>query len=145
MSQGQRSRSNVTNFQSLVAFIMGHIPTKLHWFLTSSIRDFLRQTYSLTERRRRKQYLLAACAQVRNQILTTQKFAQAITCKLRIQPPLIVKFSYSSIYQKSRPSTLLISCTNSSTGLNVDAPPSPKPLFLNFIKNIVWVELSSVQ
>jgi len=29
-SQGQRSRSNITNFQSLLAFLVGHIPTKLH-------------------------------------------------------------------------------------------------------------------
>jgi len=36
-SQGQRS--NVTNFQSLLAFLMGHIPTMLHRFPTSSFRD----------------------------------------------------------------------------------------------------------
>jgi len=41
-SQGQRSGSNVTNFQSLVAFIVGHIPTKLHQFLISSFRDLAR-------------------------------------------------------------------------------------------------------
>jgi len=41
-SQGQSLRSNVTNFQSLLAFTMGHIPTKLHQFLTSSYRDFVR-------------------------------------------------------------------------------------------------------
>jgi len=41
-SQGQRSRSNVTNFQTLLAFTMGHIPIKLHRFPTSSFREFLR-------------------------------------------------------------------------------------------------------
>jgi len=35
-SQGQRWRSNVTNFQSLLALTMAHIPTKLYRFLTSS-------------------------------------------------------------------------------------------------------------
>jgi len=35
-------RSNVTNFQTLLAFTMGHIPTKLHQFQTSSFRDFVR-------------------------------------------------------------------------------------------------------
>jgi len=67
-SQGQRSRSNVTNFQSLLGFTMGHIPTKLHQFLTGSFRDFVqtgRQTNAQTDRRRQKQYLLAACAQVK--------------------------------------------------------------------------------
>jgi len=39
--QGQRSRSNVTNFRSLLAFTVGHIPTKLHRFPTSSFRDFV--------------------------------------------------------------------------------------------------------
>jgi len=34
--------SNVTNFQLLLAFIMGHISTKLHHFLLSSFRDFVR-------------------------------------------------------------------------------------------------------
>jgi len=46
---------------------MFHIPTKLHQFLMSSFRDFLRtdtQTDRRTDRRRHKQYLLAACAQV---------------------------------------------------------------------------------
>jgi len=41
-SQGQRSRSNVINFQPLLAFTTGHIPTKLHRLPTSSFRDFLR-------------------------------------------------------------------------------------------------------
>jgi len=36
------SRSNITNFQVLLMFIMGHIPTKLHQFLISSFRNFLR-------------------------------------------------------------------------------------------------------
>jgi len=40
--QGQKSRSNVINFQTLLAFIVGHIPTKLHQFLISSFRDFVR-------------------------------------------------------------------------------------------------------
>jgi len=39
--QGQRSRSNVNNFRPLLAFSMGHIPTKLHRILTSSFRDVL--------------------------------------------------------------------------------------------------------
>jgi len=34
-----RSRSNVTKFQTLLAFTMGHIPTKLHQFLISSFQD----------------------------------------------------------------------------------------------------------
>jgi len=62
-SQGQRSRSNVTNFQPRLAFTIGHIPTKLHQFLISSFRDFMRkvrQTDRQTDRRRQKQYLLAA-------------------------------------------------------------------------------------
>jgi len=33
---GQRSRSNVTNFQPLLAFTTGHIPSKLHQFPTNS-------------------------------------------------------------------------------------------------------------
>jgi len=41
-SHGQMSRSNVTNFQTLLVFTMGHIPTKLHQFLISSFRDFVR-------------------------------------------------------------------------------------------------------
>jgi len=61
-SQGQRSRSNVTNFQPFPVFPMAHIPTKLHRFSTSSFRDFVR-TDTQTHRRRQKQYLLAACAQ----------------------------------------------------------------------------------
>jgi len=36
-------RSNVTNFQPLLAFNMRHIPTKLHRFLTSSFQDFLQR------------------------------------------------------------------------------------------------------
>jgi len=43
MSQGQRSRSNVTNFQPILAFTVGHIPTKLHRFLIGSFRDFVRR------------------------------------------------------------------------------------------------------
>jgi len=38
--QGQRSI--VTRFQSLLAFTMGHIPTKLHQFLIGSFRNFVR-------------------------------------------------------------------------------------------------------
>jgi len=41
-SQGQRLRSNVINFQSFLAFSMGHIPTKWHQFLPSSFGDFVR-------------------------------------------------------------------------------------------------------
>jgi len=62
-SQSQRSRSNVTNFQTLLAFTMGHIRTKLHQFLSSSFRDFV-QTDGQTDGHRPNQYLLAACAQV---------------------------------------------------------------------------------
>jgi len=42
-SQGHSSRSNVINFQTLLAFIMGlgHIPTKLYRFPTDSFRDFV--------------------------------------------------------------------------------------------------------
>jgi len=40
-SQGQMSRSNVTKFQTLLAFPMGHVSTKLRRLLTSSFRDFL--------------------------------------------------------------------------------------------------------
>jgi len=46
--QGQRSRSNVINFQTLLAFTIGHSPTKLQ-FPTSSFRDFLK-TDRLTDR-----------------------------------------------------------------------------------------------
>jgi len=35
-------RSNVTNFQPLLAFTMGHIPTMLHQFLIISFRNFVR-------------------------------------------------------------------------------------------------------
>jgi len=52
-SQGQRSRSNVTNFQTPLAFAMGHIPTKLHQFPTRSFQDFVRtdrQTQRCTNR-----------------------------------------------------------------------------------------------
>jgi len=38
----QRSRSNITNFQPLLAFPMGYIPTKLHRFLAGNFRDFVR-------------------------------------------------------------------------------------------------------
>jgi len=41
-SQGQRSESNVTNFEPLQAFTIGHISTKLHQFLIYSFRDFMR-------------------------------------------------------------------------------------------------------
>jgi len=41
-SQGQSSRSNVTNFQSLLAFTMGRMTTELHRFLIGSFQDFLR-------------------------------------------------------------------------------------------------------
>jgi len=55
--QGQRSSSNFTNFQSLLAFTVMHIPTKLHQFLICSFRDFLQRE---THRHRQKQYLLVA-------------------------------------------------------------------------------------
>jgi len=40
-SQGRRSRSNVTNFQSLLVFFVVHIPTKIHRFPTGSFKDFV--------------------------------------------------------------------------------------------------------
>jgi len=52
--------SNVTNFQPLLAFTTGHIPTKLHQFVVSGFRDFLRTVTQTPE----KPYLLAACAHV---------------------------------------------------------------------------------
>jgi len=39
-SQVQRSRSHITNFEPLLVFIMGPIPTKLHQFVISSFLDF---------------------------------------------------------------------------------------------------------
>jgi len=39
--QGVRSRSNITNFQSLLAITIVHIPAKLHQFLIISFRDFV--------------------------------------------------------------------------------------------------------
>jgi len=51
-------RSNVTNFQPLLVFTMGRIPTKLHRFPTSSFRDFMRTDRQTDKhRRRQKQYL----------------------------------------------------------------------------------------
>jgi len=50
-------------FQPLLAFTMGHIPTKLHQFLISSFRNFVRTvtlTRRQTHRRYQKQCLLAA-------------------------------------------------------------------------------------
>jgi len=41
-SQGQRSRSEVTNFEPLLAFSVGHISNELHQFLVSSFQDFMR-------------------------------------------------------------------------------------------------------
>jgi len=60
-SQGQRSRSNVSNFQSLLALTMRHIPTKLRRFPTKRFRDFVRAD-AQTDKRQQKQYLLATCA-----------------------------------------------------------------------------------
>jgi len=40
-SQDQRSRSNVTNFQTLLAFTVVHISTESRQFLISSFRDFV--------------------------------------------------------------------------------------------------------
>jgi len=56
-SQGQRS--NITNFEPLLAFTVRHIPSKLHQFPTSSFWDFVR-TDAQTDRRGQKQYLLTA-------------------------------------------------------------------------------------
>jgi len=39
--QGQRSRSDVTNFQPLLALAVGHIPSKLHQFLFCSFQYFV--------------------------------------------------------------------------------------------------------
>jgi len=50
-AQGQRSRSNVTNFQPLLAFTVGHIPTKLHQFLTCNLRDLLTLPKTIPVRR----------------------------------------------------------------------------------------------
>jgi len=53
-SQGQRSRSNVTNYQPVLAFTEGHIPNKWHQLLNSSCqvlcrrRDTTKQQYLLT-------------------------------------------------------------------------------------------------
>jgi len=58
-----KSSHYVTNFESLLAFTIGHIPTKLHQFLISSFRDFV-HTDRRTDKRCQKQYLLAECAQV---------------------------------------------------------------------------------
>jgi len=58
-SQGQSSRSNLAKFQSFLVFTMGRIRTTLHHFLISNFQDFVR-----TDRCRKKQYLLAAGAQV---------------------------------------------------------------------------------
>jgi len=67
--------SNVTNFEPLLAFTMGHIPTKLHQFLFSSFRDFVwtdRQTLL-------KQYLFAACAQIMNTFQHNVKGSHSFT------------------------------------------------------------------
>jgi len=61
--QGQESRSNVTNFQSLLTFTVGHIPTKLYQFLISSFRGFVRtdtQMQRQMDKCHQKQRLLAA-------------------------------------------------------------------------------------
>jgi len=61
--KGQRLRSNVTNFRAILVFMMRHIPTKLHQFLISSFRDFVRtDRLAHTDRHRQKQYLLVAYA-----------------------------------------------------------------------------------
>jgi len=43
-SEGQRS--NVINFQTLIAFTVGHIPAKLYQFLISSYRDLVREVWT---------------------------------------------------------------------------------------------------
>jgi len=52
--KGQRSRSNITNFHSLLALTVGHIPTKLHQLLISSSRDEILcgHTHTHLDRRR---------------------------------------------------------------------------------------------
>jgi len=57
MKPAQAQRSNATNFQSLLAFTMGHIPTKLHQFQISS---FFMNLHKQTQRDRQKQHLLPA-------------------------------------------------------------------------------------
>jgi len=59
------SRSNVTNFRSLLAFPMGHVflPSYIH-FRPVVFKVFCRQTYRRTDRCCQEQYLLAACEQV---------------------------------------------------------------------------------
>jgi len=75
-SQNQRSRLNIINFQTLLAFTMGHIPTKLHQFLISSFRDFVR-TDAQTDRRHQKQYLLA-------EVMITKGFTSQLTCNTQV-------------------------------------------------------------
>jgi len=56
---------------------MAHIHTKLHQFLISSFLHFCADTQTHTQththRRRQKQYLVAACAQVINQTVFSNK------------------------------------------------------------------------
>jgi len=59
---GQMS-STFINFQLPLAFTIIHIPTQLHIFLMRNFRDFVRSDRR-TDKRRQKQYLLAACEQV---------------------------------------------------------------------------------
>jgi len=63
--RGQRWRSYVTNLRPLLAFTTGHIPTELHRFLIIVVfKIFWGQTDTQTDRHRRKQCLITACAQV---------------------------------------------------------------------------------
>jgi len=83
-NKSQKSRSNVTNFAPVLAFTMGHIPTKLHQFLTGIFQDIVqtdRRTDSKTQQTHTKQYLLAACTQLkRKMILLVEHIAMSLYC-----------------------------------------------------------------
>jgi len=82
--------SNVTNFQTLLAFTMGHTPTKVHQILTSSFGDFV-QMGTQTDRWRQKQYLLAACMQAKDSIHPFFIINSELNC-LSLYKKTIVKF-----------------------------------------------------
>jgi len=68
-SQGQRSKSNVTNFQLLLAFTMTHMPVRSHQLLASFF-IFYRLTDRQTDRHDQKQYLLLITLKGKVVILT---------------------------------------------------------------------------
>jgi len=55
MSYSQRSKSNVTTLEPLLAFTMGQIRMKLHQFLIISFRDFV-QTDTETDKQMPPKY-----------------------------------------------------------------------------------------